>query len=130
MTKYVELTWKEFEEQFKPIKNHFRNDPAEIMFETYGEEEKFVLSKVEEGKVWTYGDGDFCTYVSGGYHYINRIGYYITEVPMDRDTEYQITISVEEECECYREEGYEDGDFGKADCEKCEGSGYVTNWVD
>jgi hypothetical protein len=130
MTNYVELTWKEFEEQFRPIKNHFRKDPDEIMFETYGEELEFVVSKVEENKVWTYGDGDYCTYVSGGYHYINRIGYYITEVPMEKDTEYQITVSTEEECSCYKEDGYEDGEFGNVDCSECEGSGYVTNWSD
>jgi hypothetical protein len=130
MTKYVELTWKDFQEQFRPIKNHFRKDPDEIMFETYGEELEFVISKVEENVVWTYGDGDYCTYVSGGYHYINRIGYYITEVPMEKDTEYQITISTEQECTCYKEEGYPNEEYGDPDCLECEGSGYVTNWID
>ena len=130
MTNYVSLTWKEFEEQFRPIKNHLVKDPDQKMFETYGKELEFVQSKVEEGKVWTYGDGDFCTYVSSGYHYINRIGYYITEVPIEKDTYYEITISTEEECACYKEEGYEDGEFGNVDCSECEGSGYVTNWID
>ena len=34
--------WTEWETKFKPIKSHFRNDPDETMFETYGEEVEFV----------------------------------------------------------------------------------------
>jgi WD40 repeat protein len=129
--KYVSLTWKEFEEQFKPIKNHFSNDPDEIMFETYGEEVDFVLTKDGEHKVWTYADGDYCSYVSSGYHYVNRIGYYITEVAFDPDTEYEIIVSTEEECECYDEDREDNnGEFGDASCEKCEGYGRVTNYAD
>jgi hypothetical protein len=129
--KFVSLTWKEFEEQFKPIKNHFRlDDPDEIMFETYGEEIDFVLSKDTERKVWTYADGDYCSYVTNGYHYVNRIGYYVCEVAYDENTDYEIIVSTETECECYNEEGYEDGEMGRADCEKCEGYGLVTNYND
>jgi len=126
-TKFVELTWEQFEKQFKPIKNHLVRSPDEMMFETYGEELEFVRTKIDENKVWTYGDGDMCTYVSSGYHFINRIGYYVCEVPFEEDTEYQIILSVEEECECYdvdREDN--DGEFGDAECEKCEGYGMVT----
>jgi len=127
---YKTLTWKEFEEQFKPIKNHFSSDPDQQMFETYGEEVEFVISKVEENKVWTWADGDYCSYVSNGYHYVNRIGYYVCEVPYDEDTEYEIITSTEEECECYNEEGYEDGEMGRADCKECEGYGRITKYAD
>lgn len=130
MTKYVSLTWKEFEEQFKPIKNHLANNGDSIMFETYGEEVEFVISKAEENKVWTWADGDYCSYVSNGYHYVNRIGYYVCEVPYDEDTEYEIITSTEEECECYNEEGYEDGEMGRADCKECEGYGRITKYAD
>ena len=126
---YESLTWKQFEEQFKPIQNHFRNDPDEIMFETYGEELDYVLAQ-DPRNVWTYADGDYCSYVSSGYHYINRIGYYITENSCDDDTEYEIIVSTEEECECYNEEGYEDGEMGRADCEECEGYGRITKYAD
>ena len=130
MTTYVSLTWKEFEEQFRPIKNHLSSDSDQQMFETYGEEVEFVISKVEENKVWTWADGDYCSYVSNGYHYVNRIGYYVCEVPYDEDTEYEIITSTEEECECYNEEGYEDGEMGRADCEECEGYGRITKYAD
>ena len=64
MTNFVSLTWKEFEEQFKPIKNHFSKDPDETMFETYGEEVDFVIANTPERKVWTWADGDYCSFVS------------------------------------------------------------------
>jgi hypothetical protein len=131
MTNYVSLTWKEWQERFKPIKNHFaKNDPDLEMFETYGEEVEFVISKAEENKVWTWADGDYCSFVSNGYHFVNRIGYYVCEVPYDDDTEYEIIVSTEEECKCYREDGYEDGEYGDVNCEECEGSGLVTNYGD
>ena len=125
---YESLTWKQFEEQFKPIKNPFRNDPDEIMFETYGEELDYVLAQ-DPRNVWTYGDGDYCSYVSSGYHYVNRIGYYITEVPWDNEDDYAL-LSIEEECHCYNEDGYEDGEMGKADCPDCEGYGLKTRYLD
>jgi len=129
MTNFVSLTWKQFEEQFRPIKNHLVNDPDSIMFETYGEELDFVRAQ-NPNTIWTYADGDYCSYVSSGYHFVNRIGYHLTEVPFEEDTQYEIIISTEEECECYNEEGYEDGEMGRADCEKCEGYGLVTNYAD
>jgi hypothetical protein len=129
-TKYVQLTWKEFEEKFKPIKNHLVNDPDQRMFETYGEEVDFVISQTEARKVWTWLDGDYSSWVMSGYHWVNRIGYYVCEVPYDEDTEYEIMLSVEEECECYNEEGYENGEYGRPDCEECEGAGLVTKYND
>jgi hypothetical protein len=129
-TKYVSLTWSEWVEQFKPIKNHFSNDPDEFMFETYGEELDFVRSQ-DPNTIWTYADGDMCSYVSSGYHFVNRIGYHLTSVPFDPDTEYEIILSTEVECECYDEENYEEYDsFGNPDCEFCEGYGLVTRYAD
>jgi len=134
MTNYVSLTWKEFEEQFKPIKNHLVPDPDQQMFETYGDEVEFVISQVVDRKVWTYSDGDMCSFVSNGYHYINRIGYYVCEVPYDEDTEYEIITSTEEECECYSEDEeilqQRNDEWGDPECEKCEGYGYVTKYND
>jgi hypothetical protein len=134
MTKYVSLTWKEFEEQFKPIKNHLVPDQNQQMFETYGEEVEFVISQITDNRVWTYSDGDMCSFVSNGYHYINRIGYYVCEVPYDEDTEYEIITSTEEECECYSEDEeilqQRNDEWGDPECEKCEGYGYVTKYND
>jgi hypothetical protein len=119
--------WQEWENKFKPIKNHFRNDPDETTFETYGEEVEFI-TKQDNKYVWTWIQGDMSDLVVAGYHYVNRLGYYITEVPWDDENDYAL-LSVEVECECYNEEGYEDGEYGKADCPECEGYGMVTKYV-
>ena len=138
-TKFIELTWTEWEEKFKPIKNHLTKYPNADMeydsFETYGAEQEFVASKTEDRLVWTFSDGDMCTYLSNGYHYINRINYYVCTVPYEEDVEYQIIVSTEQECKCYKEEGYgpdahgymNDGD---PDCAECEGYGLVTVYND
>jgi len=63
--------------------------------------------------------------IVAGYHYVNRLGYYITEVPWDDEYDYAL-LSVETECECYDEETGE----GKDECNECEGYGMVTKYVD
>ena len=127
---YEEYTWAEWENKYKPIKNHLVNDPDQELFETYGEEVEYVDS-VEPNRVWTYVQGDSSMIITAGFVYINRIGYYITENPWESLDEY-VLVSVDEECKCYNEDGYEDnyGDYGRADCPECEGSGYVTTYID
>ena len=139
---FVELTWDEWEDKFKPVYNHLSKYPEQdktySSFETYGAEVEYVQTKIDDRLVWTFGDGDMCTYLSNGYHYINRISYYVCTVPYEEDTEYQIIVSTEEECKCYKEDGYEytlpNGqvatDNGDPDCKECEGYGLVTVYND
>ena len=128
-TPYTEYQgWHAWEEKFKPIKNHMVADPDQQMFETYGEEVEFV-SNYDNKYVWTYLQGDMSDLICAGYHYVNRLGYYISEVPWENEDDYAL-LSVEVECECYNEEGYEDGEYGRADCEECEGNGHITKYVD
>lgn len=125
MTEYQ--GWNEWANKYKPIKNHFSKDPDEVMFETYGEEVEFV--KAQDPKyIWTYLQGDMSDLVVAGYHFVNRIGYHISEVPWENEDDY-VLLSVQVECECYNEEGYEDGEMGLADCTKCEGYGMITEYV-
>jgi hypothetical protein len=123
--------WNAFEEKYKPIKNHLSSDPDEVMFETYGEEVDYVILQ-DNKNVWTYVDGDESSLLVAGYHYVNRLGYYITEVPWTDENEY-VLLSEELECECYSEDedvmetrNYE---YGDPDCDKCEGYGRVTEYV-
>jgi hypothetical protein len=128
---YVEIQgWNAFEEQFRPIKNKFTIYGDDVMFETYGDELDFVKSQ-NNNNVWTYVQGDLSMLLVNGYSIVNRLGYYITEVPWEDDKDYTVVLSEDVECECYDEEGHEDngGEYGKADCTKCEGYGYVTNYV-
>jgi len=98
---FIEMTMEEWEATFKPIPNHidsnasFQDESGKgIMFETYGEEYAFVNSQEDPAYIWTYGDGDDGgSYIWNGYHYINRLGYFITEVPCPADVEIQIKVS-------------------------------------
>ena len=120
--------WDEWAEKFKPIKNHLDSDPDQLLFEIYGEEIEFVRN-YDPRYVWTNLQGDMSDLICAGYHYVNRIGYYITEVPWDDDMDYAL-LSVEVECECYDEDREDNDDgFGSPDCEKCDGYGLVTNYV-
>jgi len=115
--------WDEWEKKYKPIKNHFRNDPDETMFETYGEEWEFVKAQ-DPRYVWTNIQGDYSDLIVAGRAFVNRLHYYITEIPWENEDDYCL-LSVEVECECYNEEEGE----GKADCAECEGYGMVTKYV-
>lgn len=129
MTEFIEMTPSEWEAKFKPITNHITPNSF-TMFETYGDDLDFV-NKQDNHYIWTSADGDYCTYISNGYHYVNRIAYYITEVPWEDDKEYQIITSTEEQCECYDEDREDnDGEFGDPSCEECEGYGMITRYVD
>jgi hypothetical protein len=84
---------------YKPIINHidtnasFDNGDGGTMFETYGDEVAFVKEQPED-RIWTYGDGDDGgSYVWNGWSFVNRIGYFITEVPCPPDTTIQIRVS-------------------------------------
>ena len=92
------LTEDEWFEQFKPIPNHldenasFNDGDQGYMFETYGDELEFVKAQ-EPNRIWTYSDGDDGgTYISDGYHVVNRIGYFVTTVPYDDSQYYQIQL--------------------------------------
>jgi hypothetical protein len=123
------LGWDKWEDKFKPIHNHFSNDPDQNMFETYGEEVEFVI-KQDPKYIWTWIQGDMSDLIVAGYHYVNRLGYYITEVPWEDEDDYAL-LSVETECECYDEDREDnDGEFGDANCPECDGYGLVTKYVD
>ena len=80
---FIEMDFDEWCETYKPIPNNIVEDSSfdGTMFETYGDEVAFV-KKADPAYIWMYGDGDDGgTYIWNGWHIVNRIGYFITEVP-------------------------------------------------
>jgi hypothetical protein len=112
--------WDQWAEKYKPIEN----GPDEEMFETYGADLDRVNSE-EPNHIWTWVQGDMCDVILAGYHYVNRLGYYITEVPWTNEHDYCL-LSEEVQCECYDDETEE----GKPDCVQCEGYGLITKYVE
>ena len=72
------LTYEAWEEKYKPINNPFRKEDP--LFETFGKEYDFV-KKANPLNIWTLVDGEDGTYIVDGWHYVNRIAYFITEMP-------------------------------------------------
>ena len=98
MNNFIEMDFDEWLTTYKPITNHidtnasFDNGEGGIMFETYGDEVEFVKSQSPD-KIWMYGDGDDGgSYIWSGWGFVNRLGYFITEVPCPPDTTIQIRV--------------------------------------
>ena len=124
---FIEMDFDEWVDTYKPINNHIDTNASfdGLMFETYGDEYEFVKQSNEK-HIWMYGDGDDGgSYVWSGWGFVNRIGYFITEVPFPEDTTIQIQVSMPWFfCEnCHAE--FEDPDnlirdkFDSIDLEKC-----------
>jgi hypothetical protein len=96
---FIEITMDEWEATYKPIYNHidknasFQDESGNgIMFETYGEEVDFVKSQ-SPANIWMYGSGDDGgTYIWNGWGFVNRLGYFVTEVPCPSDIDIQVLV--------------------------------------
>lgn len=101
------MNYDEWCEHYKPIKNHI--DPnagfGGEMFETYGAEVEFVKEQ-DPSKIWTVLTGDDGgLYLCSGWHYVNRLGYFVTEVPLESDKDsLEITVDDPEDREGEDEE--------------------------
>lgn len=110
-------TYDAWVKEFQPMPNHLRaqRDFLELPYETYGEEAEYVKLQ-DEKHIWTEVDGDSGTYIIAGYHWVNRIQYYITNKPWTDDMT-EVPTWCYRRCDCTEEEGFEDGN---PDCPECE----------
>ena len=95
---FIEMDFDTWCDVYKPIINHidsnasFDNGYGGIMFETYGDEVEFVKSQ-SPANIWMYGQGDDGgTYVWNGWGFVNRLGYFITEVPCPDSLTIQVQV--------------------------------------
>jgi hypothetical protein len=93
----MEIHEDAFGELYKPQPNHLDKnagwsfgDEKGCLYETYGEQEAYVRKIVQENpkRVWTLIDGEDCTAIHAGLHYVNRMGYIITEKEWETGDEY------------------------------------------
>jgi hypothetical protein len=119
-----EMTYEQWVEKYKPIKNHLVTDDT-TSFETYGEELQFVILS-DDYKVWTELDGDNGVYLVSGYHIVNRISYYVTEIPWQEDEDICITVCEFVVCDCFDPDDEETEP--DQDCDQCGGDGTYTDW--
>jgi hypothetical protein len=94
MNNFIEMDYDEWVDTYKPIPNNIDKNASfdGMMFETYGHEVEFV-KKAHPNHSWMYGQGDDGgTYVWNGWGFVNRLGYFITEVPCPPDTDIQVMV--------------------------------------
>ena len=77
-----EITYDDFVETYRPIQNHIDTNASfdGMMFETFGDERDFVREQ-DPNTIWTLIEEDGDLFVSAGWHFVNRLGYFITAVP-------------------------------------------------
>lgn len=84
------MTYEDWVEQYKPIKNPTADHGYDqTMFETYEPDIEMVrkAEKADARTIWTIVEGDNSgLYITDGYHYVNRVGYFITEVPFEGES--------------------------------------------
>ena len=81
------ITFENFEETYKPIKNPFVQDSSYdgYMFETYGVELTHVREQ-DNKNIWTIVDCDNEeTWIIPGYHVVNRLGYILCNIPWESE---------------------------------------------
>ena len=95
MDNFIEMDYDVWLETYRPILNSIDTNASfdGMMFETYGDEVEFVKSQ-SPANIWMYGDGDDGgSFIWSGWGFVNRIGYFVTEVPCPPDTTIQIRVS-------------------------------------
>jgi hypothetical protein len=97
------LNWEDqlnaWEAKYQPMQNHI--DPkAYDKFETYGEELEFVrtINSTEPNRVWTLIEGDSGNlWIVNGYHFVNRLNYFITKNPYEKEEYVEIPYYIFDE---------------------------------
>ncbi len=95
----IELTEDEFGNRYPLVPNHFNpsagwaiGDAGGCLFETYGDEFAFVMRR-NPRKIWTLVDGDDGNlYLISGLHFVNRVGYLLSTVPIPDHVTIQVRL--------------------------------------
>jgi hypothetical protein len=89
----IQITEETFLERFRPRRNHLNPDASfdfgagGCLYETFGEELAFVRAN-DPACIWTIieTDGELC--IVSGYHFVNRLGYILCDVPVQDGASY------------------------------------------
>jgi len=89
-----EISEDEFESRFPLLANHLDSNASwnGCMFETFGQEVAFVLRQ-DPRTVWTLVDDDGRDALLSGCHSVNRIGYFISTLPVPDGAAFEVRMS-------------------------------------
>jgi len=101
-TTLIEIDEDAFDASYPLRTNHLNpnaswayGDGPGCLFETYGDELAFVRQQ-DPLTVWTLFDGDDGDqYLVSGFHYVNRIGYLISTVPLPAGIDVQVHLPMD-----------------------------------
>lgn len=120
------MSIERWESKYKPIVNPNAEDECSAdRFETYGKDLDYVLNIVNTTpkKVWTLEDIDGRLIICAGYHIVNRMNYFITEVEWEDENievqycdEDKLCFSTIEEGLEKIKEAYRKGDVVEGEC--------------
>ena len=84
----TEPGWEEFQAKHHPLKNPRHETALEgCLFDLQADDLKFI-SQQSAATVWTLVEGDFgLSLIQPGFHFVNRLGYLVTQVPYDDQME-------------------------------------------
>lgn len=102
----IEITEDEFDSTYPLRTNHLNPhaswayvDERGCLFETYGEELAFVREQSPH-TIWTLVDGDDGDqYLLSGFHFVNRIGYLLSTLPVPEGIDIQVRIPMQTDCD-------------------------------
>jgi len=72
------ISYDNFLSHYRPVENHINTNAAYdgCMFETYGDEAAYIQACKPEN-VWTLIDEDGELFIINGFHFVNRLGYFV-----------------------------------------------------
>ena len=83
----------EWVDKYKPITNKYEND-APFNGTLFSVSEKDLVHSTPANNVWTLIEVEKDMYIENGYHLVNRIGFFITEIPFtDQNSEMLIEVN-------------------------------------
>jgi len=93
------MNLREWAEKYKPLKT---KDGEPFAFETYGGSVDFVKYQ-DQHHIWTLCDSDFSDkgYLIMGYHFINRLNYFVCEIPWDEADWCSISLDEDDDIDIY-----------------------------
>ncbi len=98
MTIHIELSEDAFAAMFQPQANHLDANATcdwgngyGTLYETFGEELEYVKQQ-PAAYIWTWIHGDDGEFIVSGFHFVNRIGYFICPRPVPDGVHIEVEL--------------------------------------
>jgi len=88
MGEYIEMTYSEWVEKYRPLKDSYGDAH---LFNSTGTDLEF-LRKQFRVTIWTAISSGSRDYIRNDVKLVNRIGFYVTEIPWIEDDEIDVTV--------------------------------------